>query len=197
MRDTCNAAPAPPERRSMGALVDVNAYGRNALAGHLQQRGCVAQALRQCQDTANRCRGWYCRLASVEEAARQLITDRIAEIANPEGEDDMAWAKPLASRRVSAHRGAGARSPSPRLQGEGRGEGRAIIRHFASPPRPHPSLLPAGAYGIHTKVGKHAQRSRNNAPRGATPHPAALTPVHLLPHAVALGRREARAVQDV
>ena len=35
--------------------------------------------------------------ASVEEAARQLIDDRIAELAQDEGEeqDDMAWAKPL------------------------------------------------------------------------------------------------------
>ncbi len=35
--------------------------------------------------------------ASVEEAARQLIDDRIAELAHDEGDepDDMAWAKPL------------------------------------------------------------------------------------------------------
>ena len=35
--------------------------------------------------------------ASVEEAARQLIDDRIAELAQDEGDepDDMAWAKPL------------------------------------------------------------------------------------------------------
>jgi len=33
--------------------------------------------------------------ASVEEAVRQLIDDRIAEIANAGGYDDMAWAKPL------------------------------------------------------------------------------------------------------
>ena len=34
---------------------------------------------------------------SVEEAARQLIDDRISELANDEGDeqDDMAWAKPL------------------------------------------------------------------------------------------------------
>ena len=32
--------------------------------------------------------------ASVEEAARQLIDDRIAELSAVE-EDDMAWAKPL------------------------------------------------------------------------------------------------------
>jgi antitoxin ParD1/3/4 len=33
--------------------------------------------------------------ASVEEAARQLIDDRIAELAHDEEHDDMAWAKPL------------------------------------------------------------------------------------------------------
>ena len=35
--------------------------------------------------------------ASVEDAARQLIDDRIAELAHDEGDepDDMAWAKPL------------------------------------------------------------------------------------------------------
>jgi antitoxin ParD1/3/4 len=35
--------------------------------------------------------------ASVEEGARQLIDDRIAELAHDEGDepDDMAWAKPL------------------------------------------------------------------------------------------------------
>jgi len=35
--------------------------------------------------------------ASVEEAVRQLIDDRIAELAGEEGSepDDMAWAKPL------------------------------------------------------------------------------------------------------
>ncbi len=35
--------------------------------------------------------------ASVEEAARQLIDDRIAELARDEDDDsdDMAWAKPL------------------------------------------------------------------------------------------------------
>ena len=35
--------------------------------------------------------------ASVEEAARQLIDDRISELAHDEGDehDDMAWAKPL------------------------------------------------------------------------------------------------------
>jgi antitoxin ParD1/3/4 len=40
--------------------------------------------------------------ASIEEAARQLITDRIAEIANAEGENDMAWAKPLADEAHAA-----------------------------------------------------------------------------------------------
>jgi len=40
--------------------------------------------------------------ASVEEAARQLITDRIAEIANAEGDDDMAWAKPLVDEARAA-----------------------------------------------------------------------------------------------
>jgi antitoxin ParD1/3/4 len=39
---------------------------------------------------------------SVEEAARQLIDDRIAEIANTEGEDDMAWAKPLVDEARAA-----------------------------------------------------------------------------------------------
>jgi antitoxin ParD1/3/4 len=35
--------------------------------------------------------------ASVEEGARQLIDDRIAELAHDEGDepDDMAWAKPM------------------------------------------------------------------------------------------------------
>lgn len=42
--------------------------------------------------------------ASVEEAARQLIDDRIAELANDEdGEhDDMAWAKPLVDEGLAA-----------------------------------------------------------------------------------------------
>jgi plasmid stabilization system protein ParE/Arc/MetJ-type ribon-helix-helix transcriptional regulator len=42
--------------------------------------------------------------ASVEEAARQLIDDRIAELANDEGDepDDMAWAKPLVDEGLAA-----------------------------------------------------------------------------------------------
>ena len=42
--------------------------------------------------------------ASVEEAARQLIDDRIAEIADDQdGEhDDMAWAKPLVDEARAA-----------------------------------------------------------------------------------------------
>ena len=39
--------------------------------------------------------------ASVEEAARQLIDDRIAELADDEG-DDMAWAKPLVDEARAA-----------------------------------------------------------------------------------------------
>jgi antitoxin ParD1/3/4 len=42
--------------------------------------------------------------ASVEEAARQLIDDRIAELAADEGDepDDMAWAKPLVDEGIAA-----------------------------------------------------------------------------------------------
>jgi antitoxin ParD1/3/4 len=42
--------------------------------------------------------------ASVEEAARQLIDDRIAELADDEGDDqdDMAWAKPLVDEARAA-----------------------------------------------------------------------------------------------
>ena len=43
--------------------------------------------------------------ASVEEAARQLIDDRIAELANDVGgdeHDDMAWAKPLVDEGIAA-----------------------------------------------------------------------------------------------
>jgi antitoxin ParD1/3/4 len=42
--------------------------------------------------------------ASVEEAARQLIDDRIAELAEDAGEeyDDMAWAKPLVDEGLAA-----------------------------------------------------------------------------------------------
>ena len=42
--------------------------------------------------------------ASVEEAARQLIDDRIAELANDEGDerDDMAWARPLVDEARAA-----------------------------------------------------------------------------------------------
>ena len=39
--------------------------------------------------------------ASVEEAARQLIDDRIAELARDE-HDDMAWAKPLVDDGLAA-----------------------------------------------------------------------------------------------
>ncbi len=40
--------------------------------------------------------------ASVEEAARQLIDDRIAEIADAEDDDDMEWAKPLVDEARAA-----------------------------------------------------------------------------------------------
>jgi len=42
--------------------------------------------------------------ASVEEAARQLIDDRIAELAQDDGDgqDDMAWAKPLVDEGLAA-----------------------------------------------------------------------------------------------
>ena len=42
--------------------------------------------------------------ASVEDAARQLIDDRIAELAHDEGDepDDMAWAKPLVDEARAA-----------------------------------------------------------------------------------------------
>jgi len=42
--------------------------------------------------------------ASVEDAARQLIDDRIAELADDEGDelDDMAWAKPLVDEGIAA-----------------------------------------------------------------------------------------------
>jgi antitoxin ParD1/3/4 len=42
--------------------------------------------------------------ASVEEAARQLIDDRIAELADDaDGEqDDMAWAKPMVDEGIAA-----------------------------------------------------------------------------------------------
>jgi len=39
--------------------------------------------------------------ASVEEAARQLIDDRIAELADDE-DDDLAWAKPWVEEAVAA-----------------------------------------------------------------------------------------------
>jgi antitoxin ParD1/3/4 len=41
---------------------------------------------------------------SVEDAARQLIDDRIAELAHDEGDehDDMAWAKPLVDEGLAA-----------------------------------------------------------------------------------------------
>ncbi len=39
--------------------------------------------------------------ASVEEAARQLIDERIAELARDAG-DDMAWAKPLVDESLAA-----------------------------------------------------------------------------------------------
>ncbi len=42
--------------------------------------------------------------ASVEDAARRLIDDRIAELADDEGgePDDMAWAKPLVDEGIAA-----------------------------------------------------------------------------------------------
>ncbi len=42
--------------------------------------------------------------ASVEEGARQLIDDRIAELARDEGgePDDLAWAKPLVDEGLAA-----------------------------------------------------------------------------------------------
>ena len=41
--------------------------------------------------------------ASVEEAARQLIDDRIAELSDLEqGEDDMLWAKPYIDEGLAA-----------------------------------------------------------------------------------------------
>jgi antitoxin ParD1/3/4 len=42
--------------------------------------------------------------ASVEEAARQLIDERIAELARDVGDeqDDMAWAKPLVDEGLAA-----------------------------------------------------------------------------------------------
>jgi antitoxin ParD1/3/4 len=42
--------------------------------------------------------------ASVEDAARQLLDDRIAELGNDEGDehDDMAWAKPLVDEARAA-----------------------------------------------------------------------------------------------
>ena len=42
--------------------------------------------------------------ASVEEAARQMLDDRIAELADDEGDehDDMAWAKPLVDEARAA-----------------------------------------------------------------------------------------------
>jgi antitoxin ParD1/3/4 len=42
--------------------------------------------------------------ASVEEAVRQLIDDRIAELAHDAGDDhdDMAWAKPLVDEGLAA-----------------------------------------------------------------------------------------------
>jgi antitoxin ParD1/3/4 len=40
--------------------------------------------------------------ASVEEAAPQLISDRRAEIASAESDDDMAWAKPLVDEARAA-----------------------------------------------------------------------------------------------
>lgn len=46
--------------------------------------------------------------ASIEEAARQLIDDRIAEIAAADGGDDLDWAKPLLDEaRSSIARGEG------------------------------------------------------------------------------------------
>ena len=40
--------------------------------------------------------------ASIEEAARQLIDDRIAELAAEDDDDDMAWAKPLVDEARAA-----------------------------------------------------------------------------------------------
>jgi len=40
--------------------------------------------------------------ASIEEAARQLIDDRIAELAAADDGDDMAWAKPLVDEARAA-----------------------------------------------------------------------------------------------
>lgn len=40
--------------------------------------------------------------ASIEEAARQLIDDRIAELAAQDDEDDVAWAKPLVDEARAA-----------------------------------------------------------------------------------------------
>ena len=42
--------------------------------------------------------------ASIEDAARQLIDDRIAELALGEGDepDDLAWAKPLVDEGLAA-----------------------------------------------------------------------------------------------
>ena len=40
--------------------------------------------------------------ASVDEAVRQLIDDRIAELAHDEEHDDMAWAKPLVDEGLAA-----------------------------------------------------------------------------------------------
>lgn len=46
--------------------------------------------------------------ASIEEAARQFIDDRIAQIAAAEGEEDLDWAKPLLEEaRASIARGEG------------------------------------------------------------------------------------------
>ena len=43
------------------------------------------------------------RFCSVEEAARQLIDDRIAELAHDAGDEhDMAWAKPLVDEGLAA-----------------------------------------------------------------------------------------------
>lgn len=41
------------------------------------------------------------QFASFEEAARQLIDDRIAQLAE-QAEDDMAWAKPFVDEAVGA-----------------------------------------------------------------------------------------------
>jgi antitoxin ParD1/3/4 len=40
--------------------------------------------------------------ASVEEAARQLIDDRIAELADDNERDEMAWAKPYIDEGLAA-----------------------------------------------------------------------------------------------